>query len=428
MNVSDFSNEKLFVLIKTWADANAFTSNPLGTNEYRTAANNSGVLVFIEPLKKIYARGSYYGIGSEEWQEYANKVDALNTAVTEMLGSLASLQSAVATNTTNIGHLPYEYEDEETHETIQVPGAGLINDVAELTGRVTELENAIEDLSPEGKTLVEMIEDTVTEKMGDYVTLEDFNNALADKADKAEFDSFVTEVTSTLETLEGNVSTNTEAINSLTQIVSGIPKFGIKIVPSLPSAKIPDGQGGEKWNIYDENTNPDGISLTTIYLVKRDAQSDQAQDEVFTEYIFVEQTGQNNVNTYAWEKLGSQFFQINNYYTIDEMNDAIKDAIEEAVGDALTDPDIEEGSNWYAALKAQIKENADNIETNAGNITDNANAITALQNLLYTIDENQNKIWKFTGEDILTHPNGESTIAQDIDSLYGKIQWQIIEN
>ena len=72
--------------------------------------------------------------------------------------------------------------------------------------------------------------------------------------------------------------------NSLTQI----PKFKVAVVDELPT---------------------DEISLSTIYLVRN---SDASDNNLFTEYIYVETVKDNpettdvNESQYAWEKLGEQ--------------------------------------------------------------------------------------------------------------------------
>ena len=421
MQTSDFSNSKLFVLIKSSAETTLFTNNPLGENVYRAAADASGVLVFLEPIHRIYTHGTYYSIGSDDWSTYVNKVAALENSVTSMLGTMANMESAIQSNSTAIGNLPYT--DETTGE--QIAGSGLLNQLANLAQDVSDLQHDVSVLSPGGESLSEIVEETVNTKirtaMSNYVALSDYNTDMAAKLNASDFNTFSTSVTGRLDTLEGQQATNTSAISVLQQAVSAVPKFGIVIVDNLPSLHIldKDGQPTNEWNI-ESASNPTGISLSKIYLLKRSQSAEQGSNELFTEYICVKETV-SNVDTYRWEKLGSQFFTIENYYTNTEVNDAIKDAINKAVGVALTDPDIASDSNWYTTLK-------DQMSSLSSSVSDNADAISELQSLLTSVDANQQRILAITGEDIKTHTNGNTTVAQDIDALQGQLTWTIIDS
>ena len=438
LQISDFDGSKIYVLIKQAADVITFLTNAEGTstNDYKTAANTNGVIVFLEPVGRIWAKNGLYGIGSDQFSELETLVQTLDTAVDELTTSLGTLEQQVSTNTDNIGNLPDTSDPENPIE-----GSGLLGDVYELLADVAELQDRINDLDPDGNlgNLEEAIAAAVDAKIAeaDLVNTTALNTALADKADDAEFQQFKDDVVDRLDDVEELAGTNSQAITVLQNVVSGIPKFSIEILPgtTLPPTHILDenDQPTADWNIYDEQTNPNGIKLHTIYLMRRT--SEQDTNEIFTEYIFV-----HDGNEYKWEKLGSQYFTINNYYTSEEVNEAIQEAIENAVGDALGDDDIAEGSTWYQTLKDAIQQNADDIAANAGDIATNASDIatnasdiaalqtnlTNLTNLLYSLDENQQRVWNFTGDDILTHAGGTTTIGEDIDTLYNKIDWNVI--
>lgn len=73
--------------------------------------------------------------------------------------------------------------------------------------------------------------------------------------------------------------------------VSAIPKFTIQVVEALPST---------------------GISYSTIYLVL----SGEEDRSLYTEYIYVDN---------KWEKLGEQSINLDNYVTIEKLNEVLKD-------------------------------------------------------------------------------------------------------
>lgn len=95
----------------------------------------------------------------------------------------------------------------------------------------------------------------------------------------------------------------------LESIITGIPKFKIAVVDELPT---------------------EGISTSTIYLVKNDATS---ENNLFTEYIYVEKTKDDestteiNESTYVWEKLGEQSLDVSNYVNQTQLNEAISLAL-----------------------------------------------------------------------------------------------------
>lgn len=73
--------------------------------------------------------------------------------------------------------------------------------------------------------------------------------------------------------------------------VSAIPKFTIQVVEALPST---------------------GISYSTIYLVL----SGEEDKSLYTEYIYIDN---------KWEKLGEQSINLDNYVTLEELNETLKD-------------------------------------------------------------------------------------------------------
>lgn len=92
---------------------------------------------------------------------------------------------------------------------------------------------------------------------------------------------------------------------TLSNQISNIPKFKVAVVDDLPEI----------------GTN--AISLTTVYLVKNTNTSD---NNLYAEYICVEKTVDNE-KTYAWEKLGEQTLNVNDFATRTEVEGMIANAM-----------------------------------------------------------------------------------------------------
>lgn len=86
--------------------------------------------------------------------------------------------------------------------------------------------------------------------------------------------------------------TVTGAITTLKDLIDLLPKFDIEVVPTLPTSDI---------------------SETTIYLVPA---QETGTNDLYSEYIYV-----NN----AWELLGVQRIDLDNYYTKTEIDSMIGD-------------------------------------------------------------------------------------------------------
>ena len=78
-------------------------------------------------------------------------------------------------------------------------------------------------------------------------------------------------------------------------LISAIPKFGIKVVDTLPTTDI---------------------SNSTVYLLRT---SETETGNLYTEYIYAEIT----TGTYQWEKLGTQTLDLSDYVTTNELNVAL---------------------------------------------------------------------------------------------------------
>ena len=86
--------------------------------------------------------------------------------------------------------------------------------------------------------------------------------------------------------------TVTGAITTLKGLIDLLPKFGIEVVPTLPTTDI---------------------SETTIYLVPAEKTGTR---DLYSEYIYVNNT---------WELLGAQRIDLDNYYTKSEIDAMIGD-------------------------------------------------------------------------------------------------------
>ena len=136
------------------------------------------------------------------------------------------------------------------------------------------------------------------------------------------------------------VDVNSESIHALThkavaakfkemsELISAIPTFKISVVDELPT---------------------EFISLSTIYLVKN---SDSTSDNLFTEYIYVQ-----NGTEYNWEKLGEHKISTGEGVSIEQVNTAISNALKEYV----TISNLEEKlTQQKAEIKQELAEELSN--------------------------------------------------------------------
>lgn len=111
--------------------------------------------------------------------------------------------------------------------------------------------------------------------------------------------------------------TITNALITLKEMIKLLPILDIKVVEELPT---------------------EDISTTTIYLVKSDKTVDP--DDMYSEYLYVNG---------KWECLGTQKFDIQNYYTKEEVNNLIADII----SDYYTKTEIDD--NFYTKTEVDNK-------------------------------------------------------------------------
>lgn len=132
---------------------------------------------------------------------------------------------------------------------------------------------------------------------------------------------------------DDQVVADSQSVNALTHravaakfkdlegMISAVPKFKIEVVDALPD---------------------DGMSLSTIYLVKN---TDESTHNLYTEYIYVQNKG--------WEKLGEQTIALDDYVTKTFLTETINAALSNYVKkDELT--------STIAAVKTEILTDVEN--------------------------------------------------------------------
>ena len=446
MTLEDFQsfiNGKYFVELTSQDAVSSFTRiNNQESEAIRSIATSSGVLVFLKTINKIFARGTYYGASDE----LVAKVNELYTTIQSMGTPLANLAGLVATNQSNIAKLVTLIGTSELPEetnNILTRISNLETEISRLTGG-TSLSDAVDQMVDNrlDTVLNSRISDYLT--TNEYVTqddldaleqtigssISDLENALSEKAAQTDFGALVkligagnidsanwghnnTSVVTVVNNLLGTTQTLTTDVSNLRTTISGIPKFEISVVDTLPTI-TPTDHGT--------------ASLSTIYLVLSPQDEQEASEvvgetskEMYTEYICINEnagktgnnpaTGEPWQSSYKWEKLGRQAFKMSQYLTeeqITNITDALSDTLESLIADVL-------GDNNEEITTPIINQ----IETINTTITTIQGQITTIQSTLDSLI--QNGVLQFTGEDIKTTAAGNTTIATDISSLQTNI-------
>ena len=389
--------KKFFVSLESLSDTLSFTGlNDFGS-DLRSIATNANVIVFLPKINKIFARGTYFGVNLSEYEDTINNINTSIGTLTDELSELSTLVDSHDDTITN--HI-------DLLETI--------------TSDITDLKRDIEGLDPDNPRFTEIVQEAVSDALEDQLevvlgssqTISNINqyitnilNDLNDKAEKEEFDNLVTKLgiqqwnwipEENLLPGQQNV-TIVDALTDLTEKISGIPHFAIEVVDKLPTTDI---------------------SQTTIYLKRSGANEDPNNNEIFTEYIYVNldkyqkdpETGESLPERWGWERLGCQYFNITNYLELsNEDFERIKASLEDSI----------------AAIQYSLEgKNLEQIEANKNNITD---LQTDLGNLEYIVTQLTNRLnilldsqgnFKLTGSVIKTSNDEHSdTIANDISNL-----------
>lgn len=416
-------NGKLFIELNSQSTVSTFTDNTTEPNQFRVAADNAGVLVFLTTIKKIYAKGYYYG---GDFDAILPRIVTLEDQIKSLGTPLENLVSRVAQNESDITNINGLIGDAQAADSILGKIANIENELKTITGGqtvsdavdsylATTLDGKVADLGYLKSTDKEFTD------LSSAVTA--VQNALADKAAQADFSALVAKlgtddwnqstsgtVVSVINNLRQSTQTLQTDYSALSNTISGIPRFQIQVCELNTDTKLPS------------ISNPDPA---TIYLCPSPADEAEGNTDMYTEWIYINRNAgkydtqeppQPLAPDYKWEKIGRQAFKMNNYLdkdTINKMLDDLKTYVDQQV-EGLTAEKI-----------AQITTN----QTNIGNLQ---TAVQAIQQSLSILLDSEGH-FLLTGEDIKTTKDSNSqTIATDIATLKsGKldttaINWVII--
>ena len=416
-------NGKLFIELNSQSTVSTFTDNTTEPNQFRVAADNAGVLVFLTTIKKIYAKGYYYG---GDFDAILPRIVTLEDQIKSLGTPLENLVSRVAKNESDITDINGLIGDAQAADSILGKIANIENELKTITGGQT-VSDAVDSYL--AKTLDGKVAelgylkstDTKFTDLSSAVTA--VQNALADKAAQADFSALVAKLgtddwnqstSGTVVSVINNLRQSTQSLqtdySALSNTISGIPRFQIQVCELNTDTKLPS------------ISNPDPA---TIYLCPSPADEAEGNTDMYTEWIYINRNAgkydtqeppQPLAPDYKWEKIGRQAFKMNNYLdkdTINKMLDDLKTYVDQQV-EGLTAEKI-----------AQITTN----QTNIGNLQ---TAVQAIQQSLSILLDSEGH-FLLTGEDIKTTKDSNSqTIATDIATLKsGKldttaINWVII--
>ena len=416
-------NGKLFIELNSQSTVSTFTDNTTEPNQFRVAADNAGVLVFLTTIKKIYAKGYYYG---GDFDAILPRIVTLEDQIKSLGTPLENLVSRVAKNESDITNINGLIGDAQAADSILGKIANIENELKTITGGQT-VSDAVDSYlatTLDGKvTELGYLKSTDKEFTDLSSAVTAVQNALADKAAQADFSALVAKlgtddwnqstsgtVVSVINNLRQSTQTLQTDYSALSNTISGIPRFQIQVCELNTDTKLPS------------ISNPDPA---TIYLCPSPADEAEGNTDMYTEWIYINRNaGKYDTQEpphplapdYKWEKIGRQAFKMNNYLdkdTINKMLDDLKTYVNQQV-EGLTAEKI-----------AQITTN----QTNIGNLQ---TAVQAIQQSLSILLDSEGH-FLLTGEDIKTTKDSNSqTIATDIATLKsGKldttaINWVII--
>ena len=449
MTLLEFQNliqDKFFVELATTEVVSLFTDLTNQTSiDIRQAAQEAGVIVFLKTINKIWARGVYYGINQLDVDSIISRIAGLETSIQSIgtpLAGLAALAQENSTDITKLQTLIGASELAEGANSILTRITSIENDLSGLVGDnlSTTINNLVDSRLQE--VLDSKIESYLT--TNNYVTSDDLTtinesisnltSSINEKAAQTDFSNLVAligagsltsenwgknpktvitvinELTDTTQSLSADLST-------LSSTVSGIPKFDIKVMDSIPT-------------IY-EGQLPNDINTTTIYLVPSpDDEKDlipsgqTTSPEMYTEYICINiNAGKKNEQNeplapyYKWEKLGRQSFKMSNYLTEQQINEITED-----LSDRITTLVNQLGEAGENSISSQIS----TINTTISGLQ------SSIDLLLPLIDEEGN--FALTGENIYTNSTKDVKISESISSLQNNkldknsLSWVIIND
>lgn len=416
-------NGKLFIELNSQSTVSTFTDNTTEPNQFRVAADNAGVLVFLTTIKKIYAKGYYYG---GDFDAILPRIVTLEDQIKSLGTPLENLVNRVAQNKSDITNINELIGNAQAADSILGKIANIENELKTITGGQTVADAVDSYLAKtlDGKVAELGYLKSTDKKFTDLSSaVTAVQNALADKAAQADFSALVAKlgtddwnqstsgtVVSVINDLKQSTQTLQTDYSALSNTISGIPRFQIQVCELNTDTKLPS------------ISNPDPA---TIYLCPSPEDEAEGNTDMYTEWIYINRNAgkydtqeppQPLAPDYKWEKIGRQAFKMNNYLdkdTINKMLDDLKTYVNQQV-EGLTAEKI-----------AQITTN----QTNIGNLQTAVQAIQ--QSLAILLDSDGHFL--LTGEDIKTSKDSNSqTIATDIATLKsGKldttaINWVII--
>lgn len=416
-------NGKLFIELNSQSTVSTFTDNTTEPNQFRVAADNAGVLVFLTTIKKIYAKGYYYG---GDFDAILPRIVTLEDQIKSLGTPLENLVNRVAQNESDITDINELIGNAQAADSILGKIANIENELKTITGGQTVADAVDSYLATtlDGKVAeLGYLKSTDKEFTDLSSAVTAVQNALADKAAQADFSALVAKlgtddwnqstsgtVVSVINDLKQSTQTLQTDYSALSNTISGIPRFQIQVCELNTDTKLPS------------ISNPDPA---TIYLCPSPEDEAEGNTDMYTEWIYINRNAgkydtqeppQPLAPDYKWEKIGRQAFKMNNYLdkdTINKMLDDLKTYVNQQV-EGLTAEKI-----------AQITTN----QTNIGNLQTAVQAIQQSLSILLDSDGH----FLLTGEDIKTTKDSNSqTIATDIATLKsGKldttaINWVII--
>ena len=477
MTLEEFQNlinGKIFIELTTTDAVSSFTAidpSGEGTGEaIRSEATTAGVLVFLKTINKIFARGTYYGISAADWNNIANRVTTIETAINSMGEPLANLAGIVAGHTADIathtkvlnGDPTVEVPEDTSaanYETLKTQHDGLIS-------RVNAAWAAIKVIDPSGGDITGAIESLVDNRLdnvldgriadylttNDYVTETDLSNYLTtnnylQEADVTTIRQGLTGLQTAVSNLQTDVATKADAddLSSLIGLIGadnindaawGKTSTMVTVVNELnnTTSTLQSTVSGlesaitgiPKFSIkVVDNLPTENIETSTIYL-KKSPDAEQDTNDLFTEYIYINKNAGHEEDIdpdtqqpigprWEWEKLGRQVFKMDQYLDSDAVHaitDPLVSYINQIQGSitAETAGKIQQNENNIATLQTTLG----SLQTTLGSLQ---TAVTAIQTSLAKFTD-ENGDFNLTGEDINTTSAQDSlTIAEEIANL-----------
>ena len=312
-------NGKLFIELNSQSTVSTFTDNTTEPNQFRVAADNAGVLVFLTTIKKIYAKGYYYG---GDFDAILPRIVTLEDQIKSLGTPLENLVSRVAKNESDITDINDLIGDAQAADSILGKIANIENELKTITGGQT-VSDAVDSYlatTLDGKVAeLGYLKSTDKEFTDLSCAVTAVQNALADKAAQADFSALVAKlgtddwnqstsgtVVSVINDLKQSTQTLQTDYSALSNTISGIPRFQIQVCELNTDTKLPS------------ISNPDPA---TIYLCPSPEDEAEGNTDMYTEWIYInsnagkydtEEPPQPLATDYKWKKISSKAIKMNN--------------------------------------------------------------------------------------------------------------------